>query len=214
VRSWLVDLVAVGRDLLTALLPGTCPGCGRRGEPCCARCRPGLTPAPHAPPPPGVDWWVAPYAYDGVVRELVAHTKYRAARSSIRWLAEAVAAACPAQPVDVVTWPPASVARLRAHGVDHAGLLARAVARHLDRPVRPLLDRMPGPAQTGASWAQRRAGPQLRALQSVRGMNVLIVDDVATTGATLTAAARALRDQGAATIGAATATRTPLPRRA
>jgi predicted amidophosphoribosyltransferase len=44
-------------------------------------------------------------------------------------------------------------------------------------------------------------------------MNVLIVDDVATTGATLTAAARALRDQGAATIGAATATRTPLPRR-
>jgi len=202
---------AIVDDIVAALLPGRCP-CGARGEPCCARCAETMRAAPHAAPPVGVDWWVAPYAYEGVARELVARAKYRTARAPLAWLGAAVASSCPPNAViDLVTWAPASTERTRAHGVDHAQLLARAVARRIGRPVRGLLVRSGGSAQTGALLDDRRRGPALRACAPLRGAHVLVVDDVATTGATLTAAAAALRRAGAVSVAAATATRTPHP---
>ncbi len=104
----------------------------------CDACADRLLPAPFAPPPPPLDGWVACYAYEGVARELVARAKYRNVRRFLglvaRELAGAVQAA--ALPFDVVTWAPASAPRLRAHGVDHGELLARAVARLTAAPVR------------------------------------------------------------------------------
>jgi predicted amidophosphoribosyltransferase len=200
-------------DVLAAVFPGTCP-CGARGEPCCARCHAALTPAPAAPPPAGIDWWVAAFAYAGVARELVARAKYRNARASFVWLGASIAEHLPrAHDRDIVTWIPASRARRLGSGVDHGELLARVVARGLHLPVRSLLHRAPGTPQTGAPRAERRCGPRLRAIASVDGLNVLVVDDVATTGASLAAAAIALRTAGARTVAAATATRTPAPGR-
>jgi predicted amidophosphoribosyltransferase len=198
-------------DLLAAVLPGNCP-CGARGEPCCRRCASTLTPAPHAPPPPGIDWWDAPYAYAGVARELVARAKYRGARTALGWLGAAVVAHMPRdRGVDIVTWIPASAARVSARGIDHGAVLARAVAREMHVPVRALLRRAPGAAQTGGALVDRRRGPGLAAVRPVDGMHVLLVDDVATTGASLAVAAAALRAAGARSVGAVTATRTPGP---
>jgi predicted amidophosphoribosyltransferase len=200
-------------ELVAMVFPATCPGCGHRAEPICAGCAGGLRAPVPVPPPLGVDGWVAPFAYEGVARELIARVKYRGARAAVPFLADAIAGV--ATPLvarlemEVVTWAPTTARRRHARGFDHAQLLARAVARRLDLPIAPLLYRAPGPPQTGRAAAARRSGPAFRAAEHRRGGRALVVDDVATTGATLAAAAAALRASGVARVGGACAARTP-----
>jgi predicted amidophosphoribosyltransferase len=192
------------------LLPATCPGCGAQGPALCPGCAAGLAPPPGLPPPPGVDACVALLAYDGSGRRLVARLKYHNERAALGRLAAALAAAAPSG-ADVVTWVPTTGGRRRERGFDQAELLARGLARRLHLPCRPLLQRRPGPAQTGRSRAERRgAPPAFTARRSVAG-TVLLVDDVVTTGATAAAAARALRGAGARRIVLLAAARTPSP---
>jgi predicted amidophosphoribosyltransferase len=200
----------MSRRLVASLLPLRCPGCGTIAEPVCDRCAATMRAAPTAAPPPGVDVWCAPFAYDGVARELVARVKYRGAHAATGWLAcEMVALVAPPVPV-VVTWAPTTAARRRARGFDHAELLAAAVARLLRRSLRRLLVRGAGDPQTGRAASERRIGPTFSARTPVPA-SVLLVDDVATTGATAAAAARALRAGGASRVVVLTAARTPAP---
>ncbi|MEX0947517.1 MAG: hypothetical protein WEE69_01865 [Acidimicrobiia bacterium] len=196
--------------LVAVVLPLTCPGCGRPADPVCDACAVGLRPAVAAPPPTGIDAWAAPFAYEGVARELVARVKYRGAHAVTAWLASAmVVHLAPPMPA-VVTWVPTTSARKRERGFDHAEVLARQVASRLSRPARRMLARGPGPSQTGLPASARRRGPSIEALRRAPA-NVLLVDDVATTGASLTAAAAALRAKGADRVVALTAARTPAP---
>jgi ComF family protein len=168
--------------------------------------------APTLAAPPDVDGCVAVLAYEGAGRELVARLKYRNARSTVRWLAAQMAALVDVAGVDVVTWVPTSTDRRRQRGFDQAELLARAIARHVHRPCRRLLIRRAGPPQTGRSLHERRAGPVLAARPSDRARSVLLVDDVITTGTTISVAARALRTAGFSHVSAVSAARTPLKR--
>ena len=198
--------------MLDLLFPLVCPGCGERGAPVCRTCLADVRRAPSTRAPDGLDAWAAAFAYRGVVREVVARVKYRNARAAVPWLAAAVAGAARERHLtaDVVTWAPTTTARRRARGFDPAEILARGVARNLSLPIARLLDRGPGPPQTGLPAADRRAGPRFTARGRVPG-RVLLVDDVATTGATLGAAAVALRGAGAQFVVAVTAARTPPP---
>jgi predicted amidophosphoribosyltransferase len=202
--------------MLDALLPMRCPGCGARGGIVCAQCLHAARRARPLQPPPGVDWFVTCYAYEGVVRELVARAKYRDERAPLTVLGLAVAEAVARRStaIDVVTWIPASVARRRRSGVDHGQHLARVVAGALHVPAARRLRRGTGPPQTGRDARTRRLGPNLRAIGTIPGSSVLVVDDVSTTGGSLSAAARVLRAQGAAAVFAATIAHTPLPVRA
>lgn len=201
-------------EIVSALVPSRCPGCGARGSALCHACRARCQRAPFAPPPPPIAWWTACFAYEGVAREVVARAKYRNERAALRVLARELPAAVARAPaaIEVVTFAPASGARYLKYGVDHGAFIARVTARALGVPLRPLLARRPGDGeQTRRDAARRRAGPRLHTNRRVPDATILLVDDVATTGGTLAAGARALLAGGARNVFAATLARTPHP---
>jgi predicted amidophosphoribosyltransferase len=156
---------------------------------------------------------LAALAYEGAAREVIAQLKYRNRRSPVAWLASAMAALVmatgAAARAQAVTWAPTTPARRRQRGFDQAELLARAVAHRLDLPAVALLRRLPGPPQTGRTRAERRTLPAFAPGPRASPGRVLLVDDVLTTGATLSAAGRALRRAGAEEVIALVAGRRP-----
>jgi ComF family protein len=108
---------------------------------------------------------------------------------------------------DAVVVPvPLHVSRLAERGFNQSALIARPIARLLRIPMFPLalmrvrdtpqqasLDRIGRIANVAAAF---RARPRAR----LQGRSVLLVDDVRTTGATIEACTRALKDGGAAAI--------------
>ncbi len=187
--------------------------CGAGGTALCTGCWRQLRPAPPAAPPPLVDRCRSLLAFEGSGRKLLVGLKYRNERSIVRWLTTSMAAlirpAVVAAGVSVVTWAPTTAARCRERGFDQAEILARGIAGELALPCRGRLRRLPGPAQTGRSRHDRLAGPSF-APSAPAPSAVLLVDDVITTGATLTSAAAALRSAGATSVIAVTAGATPL----
>jgi ComF family protein len=152
----------------------------------------------------------APFAFEGPARASVHQLKYRGVRGVGRALGAAMAA-CSPRDVDVVTWVPLTRRRKAERGFDQAKVLARAVARECELPVRGLLRRIvaTGPQAKRDAVARRTA---MRGSFVVRDRvamprHVLLVDDVLTTGATAAACAEALRDGGAQTVSLLVAAR-------
>lgn len=102
-----------------------------------------------------------------------------------------------------VTWVPSTPLRRRSRGFNQAELLARALAPDLGLHAENLLRcRRHLPSQTHLTANQRKSnvGGAYRAGSSARGRDILLVDDVMTTGATLNACAHALKQAGAGTV--------------
>jgi ComF family protein len=104
--------------------------------------------------------------------------------------------------------------RQMTRGYNQAERIARPLAGRLGRPLVSALRRGRATApQARLARARRRANLRGafrgRRTAAIRGRRVLLVDDVATTGATLDQAAAALRRIGAASVTALTAARTP-----
>ncbi len=101
---------------------------------------------------------------------------------------------------------PTATSRARRRGFDQGQLLARQIARRLNRPSLPALARLGQSRQVGATRAERltqSAGAyRLRLPRDVAGRSILLVDDVLTTGATLREATRTLRAGGARRVDA------------
>lgn len=205
--------------VLGLVFPSRCPGCGVAAEPMCASCAATVHPAPALPLPAGTDAVYVPFAYEGVVRELVARAKYRNRHAALEWLAgEMVGALGDARTtVDVVTWAPTTARRKRERGFDQAELLATLIASELRLSVRARLRRVPGAPQTGANRAVRAEGPCFEPARGPapnhpvhrRAESILLVDDVITTGATMRCAARELRNGGAQRVVGIAAARKP-----
>jgi predicted amidophosphoribosyltransferase len=106
---------------------------------------------------------------------------------------------------------PVPTTRLRAlqRGFDPAAEIAAALAKLTGAPLRPCLGRSGGGRQVGRRRAQRIGHPPQVHPRGEVPRSVLLVDDVLTTGATLSACARALRGAGAIRVCAVTFTRRP-----
>jgi ComF family protein len=194
---------------LDAWLPDRCALCGGGSGttreqplwhgPLCPSCA--ATSAPFSPPAPdGVTRVVAAGSFEGPVREAILRLKYQGqvwrARGLARWMVEGQAGRW-LDPATVLVPVPQSSARGRERGFNHAGRLAVALGRETGLRVAP-----------GLLWRTRDGGHQ-RALgrearKAIEGAfaarrgdaRVCLVDDVMTTGATLTACAHALAEAG------------------
>ncbi|WP_165051194.1 MULTISPECIES: ComF family protein [unclassified Adlercreutzia] len=106
-----------------------------------------------------------------------------------------------------LTFVPATAAAVRRRGFDHAEQLARSLAALLDLECACVLTRPRNADQRSLSRAQRHAnmaGSFAVLAGATLPERVIVIDDVCTTGATLYAAADALREQGARTLQALT----------
>lgn len=113
----------------------------------------------------------------------------------------------------VVTWAPTTPDRRGERGFDQAELIARHLGAMLGLPVRRLLRRTSTGHQTGSPRATRLDGPVFVA-RPARGIHVVVVDDVVTTGATFMAAVAALEQAGAAGVDCVAVASTPFPEHA
>ena len=110
---------------------------------------------------------------------------------------------------DLIAHVPVSRARRRQRGYDQAELLCRAVARELGVRRAKLLRKIRNnPAQSGISAPERRRANVLGVYRAddrelMAGKNILLIDDVMTTGATLSECCRTLLDAGAARVSCA-----------
>lgn len=228
------SVLAAAGDLV---LPRTCAGCDRSGVTVCAGCRralcdlavPVLGPvAPH-PVPPGWPGCHATIRYAGVAARLARAFKDEDRRDLVdvlgRLLADAVRRAVsegasgrpagPGHPVIVVPVP-SSPAAIRRRGDRPMLLLAGRAARLLGPGVvvQAGLGLRRGTAdQAGLDRAARLANLDgamtTRRPHRIRGQHVVLVDDVLTSGATLTEGRRALLEAGASRVDLAVAMVTP-----
>jgi predicted amidophosphoribosyltransferase len=194
----------------------TCAGCNEPGHVLCRRCRFALVTTGPVVTPEGVR---AAMPFDGVARHAVLGLKFRNRRGVAHQLAALMVRRLlpehsARRAVDVVTWAPTSSARIAQRGFDQAELLARAVAKELGLPCRRLLYRTHGGPQAGRNRAARLGGPAFRARPPRRGLRVLLVDDVVTTGATLAAARDSLLAAGITDVQCIAAAATPSAARA
>ena len=173
------------------------------------------------PPPAGLEAWRAGGVYAGAWLAWMRRFKYPAtglrgidpaAEIVARALVRSAARRMPGGPPEAVIPVPVHVSRSRARGFSPALFLARAVAREAGAPLLPCgLERVRAtPSQTGLSARERRRNVAgAFAAPAALPRHVWIVDDLFTTGATLSEAARAVRRAGARRLGGVAALHTP-----
>lgn len=220
-------LGSVADRALDLALPAACAGCGREGDALCRECRPALDVRLQAEPgvPLGMPAdlpapllqleWCAPFT--GVTRRVLHALKYEGERRLAPILGAAVARrwARAGAGGDVLVPVPASPDRVRERGYDQAALIANEAGRRLGLPVLRALDRTRATtAQFDLDRAARvtnQSGAfRLTAVPGQRGIAgrwVVLVDDVATTGATLATCAGTLLGAGALAVSAVTVAR-------
>ena len=188
----------------------TCPRCASVSP------RSAICGACLAGPPPQMAT-IAAWRYAFPADRLLHAFKYRGRLALAEPLADAIVAAVAARGTtvpDVLVAVPLAHARQRARGYNHAQEIARRVSSRLGVPLANGLRLVrDAPPQAGSSLAARARNVRGAFAVTMRhdGLAVAIVDDVMTTGATLAAAATALRASGATRVEAWVVARTPPP---
>ena len=210
--------------VLDLLFPMQCAGCRREGSLICDGCAAALprlnqpyctfcaSPNSVSPcrwcreSPPALDGSRSPYLFQGALRGAIEAFKYRGVSAAAPELARLLAEYLSDNPLPgrVIVPAPLHHRRLRRRGYNQSALLASELAKvtGLDWDEGLLTRTRHGPPQVGASRSQRRENVRdgFACSWSASGLAVLLVDDVATTGSTLSACAAALKASGAASV--------------
>lgn len=203
--------------LLDLLFPPRCVFCRRllhRGEEgICPRCQQELPWALGAEAEQTGEFFslcASPLWYQDQVRAPFHRYKFKGVRGYSRTYGRLVAQCVQdhlAGRYDLITWVPLSRARLRQRGYDQAMLLASAAALALDDVAAETLCKVrdtEAQSGLGKNDASRRANVlsayQVTDPALVEGRRVLLIDDIVTTGSTLSECARVLRTAGATDV--------------
>ena len=159
---------------------------------------------------------VSPLYYEGLVRDSIHRYKFEGLRSYCRpygaFLAPCITQHCHGR-YDLISWVPVSAKRLRKRGYDQAKILAQETARLLDREAIALLKKVkhapPQSALGGREERQKNISGAYKVLRPdlVANQRILLIDDVLTTGATLSESAQCLLEAGAKEVICATLAR-------
>lgn len=164
---------------------------------------------------PFISCCVSPFYYEGEVRQSLLRFKFHGAAAYAKVYGEFLSKCIDQNGIfcDIITWVPLSRRRLRRRGYDQARLLAEDISRRTGIPcVRLLKKQRHNPAQSGTGSAKKRranVSGVYRAFdaEQIKDKNILIVDDIVTTGATLSECARILSAAGAKGLCAAAVAR-------
>src|SRR5438067_1786105 len=160
---------------------------------------------------------VAAYRGRGIVRQIIHDFKYgrqiHLRHLVARWLYGAFDnERLRGRTFDMIVPVPLHPTRQRERGFNQASLLAELLTAQISIPCKPVLKRVRyTTTQTALDRAERMENLhnafRLRRNANVRGLRVLLIDDVLTTGSTLSECARTLKRSGAISVYAATAAR-------
>ena len=225
--SVLPQIARLKGTALDFLFPRHCVGCGKEGGFLCQSCRqlldaitPPICPRCGIPRPDGtlchgcaevqaeIDGIRSPFKFDGVMRQAIHQLKYHNLRALAAPLAELLQEYLLSNylPAEVLIPVPLHQKRLRERGYNQSGLLARELGRLINLPVVDnclIRQKYISPQARADNLTERRSnveGAFTCRDRRMQGKQVLLIDDVSTSGATLDACAAALKAAGAASV--------------
>ena len=210
-----------------SFFPKQCVGCGRGGFFLCASCReklpkllPPICPKCGGPQISGIlcpsccqrqgtiDGIRSPFRFDEVIRKVIHQLKYQNLKAIAPQLAELLFEYLKSNPLpgEALIPVPLHQKRLRERGYNQSKLLARELARLTNLPVIEdcLIRVKEAQPQVKAATLEERRRNVANAFscrdERVHGRQIILVDDVCTSGATLESCATALKSKGAISV--------------
>ena len=214
--------------VISLIAPPECIGCGLEGSSLCDRCS-GSRITPYGrrcwgcgalsqdgrscrlcrrTGSPAYVWVTT--NHQGLARELLHSFKFeqnRAAAGSIyRLMLETYLNSGKTRPDYLIMPVPTATSRVRERGFDHSALLAKKISMSLRLEYLSILGRLGQTRQVGSKRSDRLSQMAdnfwVKSPQLVAGRQILLIDDVVTTGATINVASKALRQAGASRVDA------------
>jgi len=220
-------LTGLRRTALDLLFPCRCLGCAREGSLICPSCRQKMLEitspvCPRCGTPQSndilcptcsnhhhdIDGIRSPFRFEGVTRQATHQLKYKNLRAMAPTLAKLLGNYLDAHPVpgEILVPVPLHRVRLRERGYNQSELLARKLGGIIGLPVIAdcIIRRKNNPPQTRATSVDKRRSNVADAFtcrnHSLKNKRVILIDDVATSGATLNACAATLKTAGAVSV--------------
>lgn len=194
------------KNIIDILFPKICVGCGEEGNYICEKCSLFLSEATSIFGKGNLREVVSVWEYEGLIKKIIFKIKYEGMFDAINELVEkAFERREPYIPEDmVITFVPMFLKKEKRRGFDQAELIVRKVGEITGREVLPLLEKIKDtPSQTELDREERMKNVR-NSFQMKKGAScprdILIVDDVWTSGATMEECARVLRKSGARNI--------------